>query len=160
MQTDQPEDSVSKATAYAVRLLSRREYARAELAQRLSRKGYGRDTTETALARLEELGYLCEERFVEHFVRSRVDRGSGPMKIRAELQQRGVDGSLIDHGLREAGCDFSHLAADVRRRKFGDERPATLEEKARQARFLAQRGFAADHVRTALDVDPAELGLE
>jgi len=157
---DENSDSVSKATAFAVRLLSRREYARTELAQRLSRKGYGRDTSEAAMARLEALGYLSDERFVEHFVRSRIDRGSGPMKIRAELQQRGVDSSLIDSGLREADCDFSRLAASVRQRRFGDERPTELEEKARQARFLAQRGFAADHVRTALDVDPAELGLE
>ncbi|MEA5446004.1 regulatory protein RecX [Gammaproteobacteria bacterium AB-CW1] len=154
------QDSVDKATAFAVRLLSRREYARQELAQRLSRKGYGSETREAVLARLEELGYLDESRFVEHFVRSRIDRGSGPLKIRAELMQRGVDGALIDRGLAEADCDFSRLAASVRQRRFGEERPAALEEKARQARFLAQRGFAADHVRTALDVDPAELGLE
>lgn len=160
--SDDPEqeDSTSRATAYAVRLLSRREYARAELAGRLSRKGYGRDTCEDVLSRLEELGYLDEERFVEHFIRSRVDRGSGPMKIRAELQQRGVDGPLIDRGLDQADCDFTRLAAAVRQRRFGEDRPADLHEKARQARFLAQRGFTADDVRTALDVDPAELGLE
>ncbi|MCP1727467.1 regulatory protein [Natronospira proteinivora] len=157
---DENADSESKAREFAVRLLSRREYARQELAQRLRRKGYGRDTIDGVLDRLEELDYLNEDRFVEHFVRTRVDRGQGPMKIRAELMQRGVDGGLIDRAIATADCDFGQLAAAARQRRFGDERPDSLEEKARQARFLAQRGFTADHVRTALDTDPEELGLE
>jgi len=153
-------DSPDRAREFAVRLLSRREYARVELAQRMHRKGYGRDTTDGVLDWLEEIGYLNEPRFVEHFIRNRVDRGQGPMKIRAELIQRGVDNSLMDRALAEADYDFGHLAVEVRQRRFGEDRPDSLEEKARQARFLAQRGFTAAQVRTALDSDPEELGLE
>lgn len=157
---DSREETLRNAKAFAVRLLSRREYARHELAQRLARKGYGRETVESVLARLEELDYLSDARFAEQFVRSRVDRGSGPMKIRAELMKRGVDDADIESALAAADCDFTELAVRVRQRRFGEARPGDLEEKARQARFLAQRGFRADDVRTALDVDPAELGLE
>jgi regulatory protein len=47
----------------------------------------------------------------------------------------------------------------VRRRKFGDDLPRAMAERAKQARFLQYRGFSTDHIRVAMAsmaVDPAE----
>jgi SOS response regulatory protein OraA/RecX len=43
----------------------------------------------------------------------------------------------------------------VRRKRFGAKPPASWAERGRQARFLTQRGFAAEQVRAAVggDVD-------
>lgn len=158
-QKPDPEDG-DAARDHAIRLLARREYARGELAMRLRQRGFSPDCAESVLDGLEERGYLSDERFAEIFVRTRIERGSGPLKIRAELGQRGVADEIIDRALAEADCDFGALAHRVRCRRFGETPPADFEDKARQARFLAQRGFRADDVRRSLDADPSELGIE
>ena len=50
------------AKVLAVRMLARREYSRAELSQRLVRKGIPRDDIERALDELNAGGYLCDAR--------------------------------------------------------------------------------------------------
>ena len=51
----------------------------------------------------------------------------------------------------DAGAaDWRQRCADVRRRRFGAEAPATWAERGRQARFLSQRGFNADQIRAAI----------
>jgi regulatory protein len=152
---EQDEDPVARAEAQAVRFLTRRDYARRELSERLSTRGHGRAAIDAALERLDELGYLDDTRFAEQFVRSRIERGAGPVKIRAELSRRGVESEVCERALAGADCDFRSLALEVRIRRFGPETPKDLPEKARQARFLAQRGFAGDQVRHAVDADPA-----
>ena len=89
---------------------------------------------------LQAQRYLSEERFAESRVHARSSR-FGNLRIRQELQQHGLGLSP------EMSADLRHSererAADVRQRKFGDS-PVTAAEKARQARFLAGRGFSAE----------------
>ena len=49
--------------------------------------------------------------------------------------------------------DWSAIAREVRRRRFGPKAPADWAEKGRQARFLQYRGFSNDHIRSALGPD-------
>ncbi|RTZ63359.1 MAG: regulatory protein RecX, partial [Aquificaceae bacterium] len=84
------------------------------------------------------------ERFAEMFVRSRVARGQGEMKIRYELRQRGVKEYLIDAAVLEEGVDWLLLAKEQREKRFGREIPKDFKERARQSRFLAGRGFSGD----------------
>jgi regulatory protein len=84
--------------------------------------------------------YLSEERFVESRIHARSSR-FGNLRIRQELQQHGLTlSSELTAGLRHSEHE---RASEVRQRKFGDS-PATSVERARQARFLAGRGFSAD----------------
>jgi regulatory protein len=84
--------------------------------------------------------YLSEERFVESRIHARSSR-FGNLRIRQELQQHGLTLSPeLTAGLRHSEHE---RASEVRQRKFGDS-PATSVERARQARFLAGRGFSAD----------------
>ena len=50
----------------------------------------------------------------------------------------------------DSAPDWSLLAADVRRRKFGARIPRDWPGKARQMRFLQYRGFSKDHIASAL----------
>jgi regulatory protein len=51
---------------------------------------------------------------------------------------------------RERWCE---QALAVRHKRFGSDPPQDIQEKSRQARFLAQRGFEQEHIRFALDSD-------
>jgi regulatory protein len=101
---------------------------------------------------LEAEGLLEEARFIESFVRARIDKGQGPTRIRADLIQRGIDEAHIQVGLREACQDWDVLAAKVRRKRFGMNMPSDFTERARQMRFLQYRGFERGQIEAALDL--------
>jgi regulatory protein len=137
----------------AMNLLARREYARAELGERLERRGMPREQVAAVLDDLVDENLLSDARFAESFVAARSNRGQGPLRIRRELEQRGVVGKLIDAALDEAGVDWRRLAADVRRKRFGPGVPGAYQEKARQMRFLQYRGFDTDQIHQAVAAD-------
>lgn len=100
-------------------------------------------------------GLLSERRFTESFVRSRLNRGQGPLRIEADLRQRGVAAELIEQYLAGQGEEsgWSGTARAARRKRFGDEVPGDLSERARQARFLRSRGFTERQIRAAFADD-------
>ena len=133
----------------ALDLLARREHARLELEQKLGERGFPTATVADVLDALERDGLLDEQRFAEAFVRSRIGKGQGPVRIRAELGRRGVGA-----GERFVATDderWRQLAREVRQRRFGAAPPVSAREKARQARFLEYRGFTAAQIRDALE---------
>lgn len=131
-------------------LLARREHSRAELRHKLRARGHDPEAVEAALERLGEQGYQDDRRFAEHYVASRVERGFGPVRIRAELQERGVDPDLGREALEAHRGRWPELAEEARRRRFGAEAPADPRAWQRQARFLQYRGFDAALVAATL----------
>lgn len=139
----------------AIRLLARRDYSRHELEGRLASKGHSAEAIGECLDALAEQGLQSDARFAEAFLRSRLARGQGPLKVRADLGQRGLSREAIDTLLSEAEAagelDWFALAAETLGRRFAA--PATTpKERARQERFLAGRGFSFDQVRYALEM--------
>jgi len=87
--------------------------------------------------------YLSEARFVESRVNAR-SRKQGTLRIKLELSRHGLTLEPEQAAaLRET--EFAR-ARDLWRRKFGEPAP-DAKGRAKQARFLAARGFAADVVR-------------
>ena len=134
----------------ALALLAGRDFGRTELVRRLSRRGYAATVVSAVVDGLVAERLLSETRLVEQFIRQHAGRGHGPVRIRAELRERGVPQSEIEAGLEAAGEDWAAIARDTRRRRFGLSSPDDYRERARQARFLQYRGFSADHIRAAL----------
>ena len=135
----------------AAALLARREHSRHELRQKLARHGAGADEVEAALQQLAAGGLQRDARFAEHFVRAKVNKGQGPLKIRHALQGRGVGPDLITEYLDAARIDWLAEARRVRTGKFGAPPPLEHANKAKQARFLQGRGFAGDVIMEALN---------
>ncbi|MEX1226419.1 MAG: regulatory protein RecX [Marinobacter sp.] len=145
------DDPEQKARASALRLLARREHSRQELILKLRQ----RQTPETVIDRVlddyEQEGWLSDERFAEVYSRQRRDLGYGPVRIRSELQQRGVRlWPDCLSGMVEA--EWVALAIQARQKKFGlGDIAGDWTEKARQARFLSQRGYSGEQVEQALE---------
>ncbi len=134
----------------AMNLLARREYACRELAAKLVSRGLPRDLVDSVLDDLAREKLLSDDRFADAFVSARAGRGQGPVRIRIELEQKGVDAGIVERALADADVDWSELAEQVRRKRFGSRRPGDFRERARQARFLQYRGFAAEHLGAVL----------
>lgn len=93
--------------------------------------------------------YLSEARFAESRIHARSAR-YGNLRIRQELAQHGVE--LDAAALQQLKESELARAREVWRRKFGA--PADdAHGRARQMRFLAQRGFSADVIRRVVQAD-------
>lgn len=134
----------------ALRLLARREHSLRELRTKLRLRGHQDSAIEAVLKELAARGLVSDERFAEAFLRSRLERGQGPLKIRAQLRERGVAPGLIDAALGETEIDWDRRAAAARSRRFGKSPPADRNEMARQARFLRGRGYSEGQVARAV----------
>ena len=131
-------------------LLARREHARVELERKLTATGFAADTVVDVLQRLADEGLQSDRRFVEAFVQSRINQGKGPLRIHADLGQRGIATGLIDEVLEETGEDWYAVAREARVKKFGRSQPVEFRDKARQMRFLQYRGFEPDQIQAAV----------
>jgi len=132
----------------ALRLLARREHSRQELVLKLGARGFQKQDITEIIERLADEGLQSDARFAESFTRYRINRGQGPLRIRAELQQRGVGKELITSALDSEGVDWLELAGEQRRKRFGQSMPETAAEQARQQRFLQYRGFSSEDIRS------------
>lgn len=131
----------------AVRLLARREHARRELADKLTRRGWPRDRVETVLDQLSAEGLQSDARFAESFTRQRAGRCYGPLRIRSELENRGIDRQLIARTLGDIDADWPAIAHQWYRKHYRGRAPDSFAEKARRMQTLARRGFASEHFR-------------
>ena len=134
-------------------LLARREHSVAELRTKLIAREFDADEVDSVVTRLSEEGLVSDERFAEAFVSSRVRKGQGPLRIRVELERRGVAGDFITTCLEQGGIDWDGLARSVRVKKFGSVRIGNYREWARQAKFLQYRGFTGDQISHVLGKD-------
>jgi regulatory protein len=133
--------------------LARRDYGHAELVRKLVDKGFDANVAAQAVGRLRDEGLQSDSRFAESFVQSRINQGKGPVRIRADLGQKGIGDAAIEIALEEADADWRALAREQRHKKFGRALPADFREKARQMRFLQYRGFEPDQIQSAVGAD-------
>lgn len=149
--TQEASDERAALREQALGLLARREHSQYELRLKLWRRGFEDDLVDEVISELRDEDLLSDARYAEAYVASRVSRGFGPIRIRGELQQRGVDEALAEDAVANADCDWEANAADQLRRRFGDEPADDQRERQRQYRYLANRGYASDHIRRVLD---------
>lgn len=100
---------------------------------------------------LTEEGIQSDVKFAESFVRSRIERGTGPVRIRAELTVRGVEEDVIETSLAEYEDWWGDLAVEVYQKRYHGEPPKDFSEKAKRANFLQGRGFTHEQIRYALE---------
>ncbi|MDZ7683762.1 MAG: regulatory protein RecX [Gammaproteobacteria bacterium] len=108
------------------------------------------DWIDEAVDQLAAENLQSDRRFTESFVRSRVQRGQGPLKITAELRGKGIGDDMIAHAFDECEVDWFSLAAAVYSKRFGQESPGDAKERAKRSRFMQSRGFSFDHISNIL----------
>lgn len=158
MRRDAPGSAaVPSLRAKALAWLALREHSTLELRTKLERwaQAHGRDAAaeglEAVLAALQSAGHLSDSRFLESRVHARAAR-LGNLRIEHELRRSGTP---LDHSTREAlrASELARAQA-VWAKRFGSP-AADRAERARQARFLAGRGFSAETIRRVTNLDDA-----
>jgi regulatory protein len=143
-------------TQRAIGLLTRREHSRKELARKLTARGVEAEDAEAAVDRLAQDGWQDDARFAESLVRARVSSGHGPIRIRAELATHGLDRDAVAAALDTFEGDWSEVARDLVRRRYGTAITDDRALRRKAADFLIRRGFDGDCVRAACRIDADE----
>ncbi len=137
----------------ALNLLATREYGFNELVAKLNRTSGDSEAVFATVESLCKNGLQSDRRFVESYLASRAERGYGPIRIKAELAQKGVDDDLIDALVAAADERWDAAAATAREKKYGARSPADYRDKMKQSRFLHYRGFTHDQIKRAFKSD-------
>lgn len=132
--------------AVCLRLLARREHSRRELLDKLALRGFNRDEAEPVITEMAERDWQNDERYTECYVRQRIQSGYGPVRIRYELQQRGISDADLDAQAEQRG-GWQNLLLDVYSGKYGDEKSLAQNEWLKRSRFLQQRGFSGEMIK-------------
>ena len=148
----QSSDQLSKQSpslkARALRFLSRREYSRKELAQKLLQTATQKSTDvpndleeqiEEVLSEFQKQGWLSDERYAEVLARRRGQR-YGMRRVTEELQRAGIEQSTISRLSQDLEDTEFERAHALWQRKFG-QIAHEQKERARQYRFLVSKGF-------------------
>ena len=130
----------------AMDFLARREHSQQELLKKLAARADDADEVQTVLQKLKLEGLQSDERFTEAYIHHRVNAGIGPLKIRYELRQKGIDESLAETFLEPLAEEWDDMMREQRVRKYGNTIPGDYGERMKQARFLQNRGFSPESV--------------
>ena len=129
-------------------LTSSRMLSRKELTDRLSRRGAtGEEAADTA-DWLEGLGALNDEAYAAAVVRHYSHMGYGKLRVRQELQRRGIDRTLWDEALTEMDESEAVIESLLQSRLKGKTPDA--EEGRKLSAMLARRGFTWQEIRPVL----------
>jgi len=137
----------------AVDLLARREHSQLELTNKLQKKGFAEGVVHNVLAELQANNLQSDDRFAEAFVNERVRRGYGPIKIRYELNQKGISEQLIESYIYLNSHQWSELAQIQYQKKYRNMPVNDYKEWSKRARFLQSRGFSSEHIRASIQFD-------
>jgi regulatory protein len=127
----------------ALHFLGYRARSRREVRERLRRYGYGEETVEGVVGRLEELGYLDDEEFARAVAREKARR-YGPRRVLGDLRRSGVDAELAQGVVDDEFAQRSQLeeARSLAARRYN--RGGSDAEAHRVYGFLMRRGYSAE----------------
>ncbi len=135
----------------ALDLLARREHSADELFRKLKLRKFDLNEIQHTVQQLQQEGLLSNARFVENYIHARRNKGMGPVRIHAELIERGISQDLIDQGLDMADNAWLAEARKVWQKRFKKQKPTDFKVRAQQMRFLQYRGFTREQIEQVFE---------
>lgn len=144
----------SRLRSYAFAVLTRKEYSKVELIEKLALYAESRDEVISLVEELSAQHYQSDQRVAEMMLSSQKRKGKGPNQIKIKLKNKKVDSALIAEELKET--DWAEQAYQLKVKKYGLEVTKDQKLKAKQMRFLMYRGFEMDAIIKAISRKPNE----
>ncbi len=150
-------DEASKARFAALFYLSKRMLTSFELRQKLMRKEYSPEICDSTIAYMEELGYINDKDYAELYTKNALEnKKHGLMRIRQELQRRGIEQEVINEMLSSTETDNGEALKSLIKERSQRLDLSDRKQKDRLVGWLVRRGYRFDEIYSAL----RELELE
>lgn len=111
---------------------------------KLAKREFDDSEITQAIVELKQGGWLSDERFAEAYIRMRQLKGFGPVRISIELNERGVEESIIDAYLHPQDDIWRQTLVQQYQKKYKNKTIEDYNDKAKRIRFLQYRGFPLD----------------
>lgn len=147
----QPQKPGIKGThlrSYAFAVLTRKEYSKKDLIEKLCLYAEDREEVLILVDELSRENYQSDQRVAEMTVRSQIRKGKGPNRIKLALNAKSIDKALAKNDMDE--IDWYEQAYMLKVKKYGTEVAIDAKMKAKQIRFLQYRGFEMDAIMKAI----------
>lgn len=144
----------TRLRSYAFAVLTRKEYSKADLIEKLMTYAQSREEVVILVDELSANNYQSDQRVAEMTVRSQVRRGKGPNRIKLALRAKQLDKALVQEDMAE--IDWYEQAYQLKVKKYGTEVSKEPKVKAKQIRFLQYRGFEMDAIMKAISKKPSD----
>lgn len=128
---------------YALAALSRRALSKAELSDKLRRKGADEGKIEEVINKLEKIGFLNDESLTENAITS-TRRSTNWLK--QKLKRRGINDELIENALLNRDPELDFLSAKALMERYR----ARFVDKNKAFAFLARRGYSFEVINEIL----------
>jgi regulatory protein len=132
----------------ALRLLAGREHSRLELQRKLAPLAASPDELEALLDELVRSRLLSDDRYAEARGHT-LSRRFGSLRVAHELKRQGIAEAPLAAAVAAARSNELERARQSWRKRFG-EAPRNAQERAKQMRFLQNRGYTMDVIRSVL----------
>lgn len=139
----------SETKLRAAHMASSRMLSKKELRQRLEKKGAAPEDAAEAAERMEELGAVDDAAYAGVIVRHYGSMGYGAMRVRQELQRRGVPKELWDMALLQLPDPQQAIERFIQSKCKG-AMPDKMQMK-KLADALLRRGFSWNDIRPVLN---------
>ncbi|MCK5884738.1 MAG: RecX family transcriptional regulator [Bacteriovoracaceae bacterium] len=97
-----------KAYSYLIRLISKRDYSRYKLEQKLRERGHSHQAIDESIAEIISLNYLREDNYIEARIKGFMHKNCSMSYIRSKLAEEYldieislIDSIFIEHGISE-----------------------------------------------------------
>lgn len=135
----------------AIELLARREYSHQELKDKLLQLTEDEDAIFQVLDWLIEMGLQSDTRFCSMYIRSKAMSGYGPIRIKLELKQKGINEYLMEEGFEELNFDWAEEVDRLILKKLKDADYQDMKVKSKIMGYLQRRGFNLDQIYQGFD---------
>ncbi|MCF2860445.1 recombination regulator RecX [Pseudoalteromonas sp. SMS1] len=140
-----------KLKNYAIWLLSRQEYSRKLLNDKLLLKGASSDYAEELIDWLSEIGYVDDARHCESFLNRQLAKGLGEKRVLMEATKKGVERTQLLQLIEEKEVDWYAIAQHTYEKKYGyANKELDYQERSKRVRYMMYRGFSYDQIDFAI----------
>lgn len=148
---------INKLRATALAWLGRQEYSIAKFTKKLSDNHASDEQIQSIVDEFCQHNWLSEQRYCEGFVRSRISKGQGKIRIINDGRGHQLDSDILTEAINSQSVDWFELALSTYERRYGQKPVANIhakehtKEKAKRLRFMQYRGFTMDQISYAID---------
>lgn len=151
------EKELETAKKRAMYLLGGKDYSKKELMDKLL-KNYSRETCESAVAQMEEYGYLDDRRYAARLARQYIEvRKYGKSRAKMMMIQKGLGSALADEALEQYTSDdmIDEIVSIIEKKYYDrlfEEGLEGRKEMQKVMAALARRGYGYEDIKSAVAI--------
>lgn len=125
--------------------LSRREHSEKEIYLKFVNLVNSKDILLEEILKLKEEGLISNQRYAEAYIRSRFHSGFGPVRIKYELEKKGVIKTIIKMAFQETDLDWDDKLKSELKKKYESNDMKNLNIN-KISKFFLYRGFDLEKI--------------